>query len=125
MFYLFALILALLDPTAFAFGLALSVCCMMFALGFFYVNARIVLMIVLVALMRFFVNTVMLPEFGDLNADHLTLFTSINSALKWLDLLMGIGFSLLVVMGVVNGRPMTGLSMYEVIRKYRNRKKVD
>lgn len=115
MFYLLATILALLDPTAFAFGLMFSAVCAMLALGLFYVNARVVFMVFLIAIMRLVIQTFILPDFG-LPAESMPIFTNINSVFKWLDLIMGIAYGLLILLGMVNGRPLTGPSVYEIIQ---------
>ena len=115
MFYLLAFILAFLDPTAFAFGLMFSVVCTMLALGFFYVNARVVFMVFLIAIMRLVIQTFILPDFG-LPAESMPIFININSVFKWLDIIMGVAYGVLILLGMVNGRPLTGPSLYEIIQ---------
>ncbi|MCE7534300.1 hypothetical protein LZV35_18275 [Acinetobacter nosocomialis] len=110
--------MAMLEPTAFAYALILSLACLMLVLGFFYVNARVVFMVFAALVAR-----LMLVIFlADLNPDMNAQFAWIDPITQWIDIILGVLFSLLVFIGVINGGSVTGLSVYEMLQQRKNKK---
>ncbi|CAM0790845.1 hypothetical protein [Acinetobacter beijerinckii] len=114
MYYLLMLLLAILDPTAFTFGVMISLCSLIFVLSLFYVNFRVLIMVILIVFARFTINNFLLVDMGQ---EQLATFAKFDSMFKLADILLGILLIISILMGVVIGRPLIGESLYQVIRR--------
>lgn len=114
MYYLLMLLLAILDPTAFTFGVMISLCSLIFVLSLFYVNFRVLIMVILIVFARFTINNFLLVDMGQ---EQLATFAKFDSMFKLADILLGILLIISILMGVIIGRPLIGESLYQVIRR--------
>ena len=115
MYFIIAFLLALLDPTAFAFGLLLALGGVTCVLSFFYVNARFVMAVIMIALARAVIH-LMSVDFG---TEALSIIQAFEPFFKITDALLGVGLYFFILIGIFAGGPVHGESIYQLIKRQR------